>query len=74
MNDAMINPPIIDLLAKVEDRYSLVVIASKRAREIIDGDDILTNIKSEKPVTIAVNEINEDKLTFELGESESIIK
>ncbi len=65
MSNSMINPPIIDLLDKSGDRYSLVVIASKRAREIIDGDEPLVNIKSTKPVTIAVNEVNKGKLTFE---------
>lgn len=65
MSNAMINPPIIDLLDKVGDRYSLVVIASKRAREIIDGDEALVEIDSKKPVTIAVNEVIQDRLTFE---------
>lgn len=65
MSNTMINPPIVDLLAKVDDRYSLVVIASKRAREIIDGDEPLVDITSTKPVTIAINEVNQDKLTFE---------
>lgn len=65
MSNTMINPPIIDLLEKAGDRYSLVVVASKRAREIIDGDGPLVDVNSAKPVTIAVNEIINDKLTFE---------
>ncbi|KMT21447.1 DNA-directed RNA polymerase subunit omega [Clostridium cylindrosporum] len=65
MSNSMINPPIIDLLDKVGDRYSLVVIAAKRARDIIDGDESLVDIPSTKPVTLAVNEINEGKLVFE---------
>lgn len=63
-SNSMINPPIIDLLEKVGDRYSLVVVASKRAREIIDGDEPLVDIPSTKPVTIAVNEVNQEKLEF----------
>ena len=31
MNNSMINPSIMDLLNKVDDRYSLVTITSKRA-------------------------------------------
>lgn len=65
MSNTMINPPIINLLDKVGDRYSLVVIASKRARDIIDGSEPLVNITSTKPVTIAVNEVEEGKLKFE---------
>ena len=33
---SMINPPIGDLLAKVDCRYTLAVEASKRARQLID--------------------------------------
>ena len=37
MNNSMINPSVVDLLKKVEDRYSLVIVTSRRARQIIDG-------------------------------------
>ena len=65
MSDAMINPSVYELKKKTVDRYSLVVITSKRAREIIDGDEPLVNIKSNKALTIAINEVNEDKIEFE---------
>lgn len=68
MSDAMINPSVYELKKKTGDRYSLVVITSKRAREIIDGDEPLVNIKSNKALTIAINEVNEDKIEFEKAE------
>ena len=34
----MISPSILSLLDKVDNRYSLVVVTSKRARQIIDGE------------------------------------
>ena len=34
MNNSMINPSVVDLLKKVEDRYSLVIVTSRRARQI----------------------------------------
>ena len=37
MNNSMINPSVVDLLQKTKDRYSLVILTSKRARQIIDG-------------------------------------
>ena len=64
MNNSMINPSIIDLLQKVEDRYSLVIVSSKRARQIIDGREPLTMVKSKKPLTLAINEINEDIVKY----------
>lgn len=64
MNNSMINPSVIDLLKKVEDRYSLVIVTSKRAREIIDGDEPLIQTTNEKPLTIAINEVNEGLVTY----------
>ena len=65
MSDAMINPSVVDLKKRTGDRYSLVVITSKRAREIIYGDEPLVDIKSNKALTIAINEVNEGKVEFE---------
>ncbi|GAA0069446.1 DNA-directed RNA polymerase subunit omega [Clostridium sardiniense] len=65
MNNSMINPSIVDLLKKVEDRYSLVIVTSKRARQIIAGSEPLVNINSQKPLTIAINEVNESKVGYE---------
>ena len=55
MNNSMINPSVVDLLKKVEDRYSLVIVTSRRARQIIDGS---------KPLTIAINEVNEGLISY----------
>lgn len=59
-SDSMINPAIVDLLEKFDTRYSLVVATSKRARQIIGGDDILIRTNSKKPLTIAINEVDKD--------------
>ncbi|WP_294131503.1 DNA-directed RNA polymerase subunit omega [uncultured Clostridium sp.] len=64
MNNSMINPSVVDLLKKVEDRYSLVIVTSKRARQIIDGNQPLTSNSSKKPLTIAINEVNEGLISY----------
>ncbi|MBP1888569.1 DNA-directed RNA polymerase subunit omega [Clostridium moniliforme] len=69
MNNSMINPSVVDLLKKVDDRYSLVIVTSKRARQIIAGSEPLINIDSQKPLTIAINEVNEGKVSYEIPES-----
>ena len=62
MNNSMINPSIVDLLEKVDNRYSLVIITSKRARQIASGAEVKTKVKEESPVTLAANEIAEGKV------------
>lgn len=65
MSNSMINPSIVDLLEKVDNRYSLVVATSKRARQLIEGEKPFINIKSNKPLTVAINEINEGVIETE---------
>lgn len=60
----MIEPGISSLLNRVDSRYTLVVAAAKRARQITEGAHKLTECESEKPVTIAINEIDEQKITY----------
>jgi len=47
---------IDELLDMVDSRYSLVTVISKRARQIIDGQDILIRTPTRKPVGIAIEE------------------
>lgn len=60
----MIEPSINRLLSKVDSRYTLVVATAKRARQLSDGANRLTNYESDKAVTIAIHEISEDKITY----------
>ena len=46
----------------VNSRYSIVMATSKRARQIIAGDDPLINAKDSKPLSIAVEELNQGKI------------
>ena len=71
----IIDPPIDALLEKVDSKYQLVIYASKRARQINDyysdlhegslfdnvGPLVDSNI-DDKPLSVALHEINEDKL------------
>ncbi|HEX6971844.1 MAG TPA: DNA-directed RNA polymerase subunit omega [Limnochordia bacterium] len=60
------NQPALDLLReKVDSRYTLVVAAAKRARQLLDGAPRLIDAGSDKPVTVAMHELAEDKLELE---------
>ena len=46
----------------VQSRYSIVLATAKRARQIIAGDDPLVQAKETKPLSIAVEELNQGKV------------
>lgn len=60
----MIKPSIVDLLGKVDNKYSLIYVASIRARELINGDEPLIDKKELNFVSTAVNEIMDDKISY----------
>lgn len=52
----------------VNSRYSIVLATAKRARQLIDHADLLVPAKDgEKPLSIAIDEMNNAKLKI-LGE------
>ncbi|MBV7271933.1 DNA-directed RNA polymerase subunit omega [Clostridiaceae bacterium UIB06] len=65
MNNSMIDPSIVDLLKKVDNRYTLVTMTAKRARQLIEGEEPLVRTNSTKPVTISINEISQGAITYE---------
>jgi DNA-directed RNA polymerase subunit omega len=46
----------------VNSRYSIVMATSKRARQIFAGDDPLVTANESKPLSIAVEELNQGKI------------
>ena len=47
----------------VNSRYSIVLATAKRARQLIDGEMPLVDTKTgEKPLSIAIDELNNAKL------------
>ena len=75
--EGITNPPIDDLLEAADSKYALVIFAAKRARQINAyysqlGEGLLEYVGplvethvQEKPLSIALREINDDLLTCE---------
>ena len=75
--EGVTNPSIDDLLSKTDSKYQLVLYGAKRARQINAyysqlGEGLLEYVGplvethvQEKPLSIALREINEDLLTLE---------
>lgn len=54
----------------VNSRYSIVMAAAKRAREIIDGAEPMVAVKAvDKPLSVAIDEMNQSKIKI-AGEDE----
>ena len=71
----IIDPPIDELLTRVDSKYALMIFASRRARQINDYyadlhegslfDNVGPLVDStidDKPLSVAMHEINEGKL------------
>lgn len=62
----MINPSVTELLEKVDNRYRLVTVTSKRARQLIDKQDMLVDGNPDKPLLTAIDEVNEGLIEYEM--------
>lgn len=75
--EGITNPPIDDLLNHVDSKYALVIFAAKRARQINTYQlqleqnmvqfvgPVVESDPDDKPLSIALREIKEGKLTLE---------
>ena len=61
----IVKPTVNELLEHAENRFALVIATSRRARQISNGEDKLTDVNEASTVTIAANEINEGKVTID---------
>ena len=81
----MLHPSYTELMEKINkegetgeepvinSRYSIVIATSKRAREIIGGDEPLVNgMEGEKPLSIAVKELYDSKIKILPGDEENM--
>lgn len=58
-------PSIDSLVKKVDSKYTLVTLAADRARELTDGQPpLISDAKNKKLVTVALEEIYKDKITY----------
>ena len=62
---SIVDPNVLELLNHADSRYTLVVEASKRAREIVSGGSPAINADGMKPLKTAVEEINRGLLSYD---------
>ena len=60
----LLYPSVNTLNDKTDSRYSLVMLAAKRARDLVEGKRAITEEESERPVSQAAKEIAEDLISY----------
>lgn len=68
----MLYPSINNLADQVDSKYTLVVIAAKRARQIINGEKPATEVDVNKAVSIATKEIAEGLINYSREEKYNV--
>ena len=59
----MLYPPVANLLKNVDSRYLLVNVVAQRARQIAEEAEVFQEELTDKPVTLAIREVAEGKLS-----------
>ena len=79
----MLHPSYTDLMAVVnsevepgeqpvvQSRYSIVMATSKRARQIVAGEEPLVNGCGKKPLSVAIDEVYRSKVRI-VGDEEEV--
>lgn len=55
----------------LKNKFVLVTLALKRARQLNDGSPPLVDVDAKKPVTVALHEIYHNKVRIRKGEGDS---
>ena len=62
----MINkPPLSELMQHVDTKYTLVAVAAKRARTMIERDPDMLHDSQVNPVTLALEEVADGKVEWQ---------
>ena len=64
----MLYPPVADMLKYVDSRYLLVNVVAHRARQIAAEAEAFEEELPEKPVTLAIREVADGKLSGSVKE------
>jgi len=56
---------VSDCLERVDNRFELVLMASRRARQLMDGAEASLELEDDKPTVVALREIAEGNITNE---------
>ena len=62
-----------DCLDKIDNRFKLIMVASKRARQIATGSEPLVDWENDKPTVVALREIADELITEEFLQERPLV-
>ncbi len=62
----MLKEEILENNNFIDSKFRLVLIAAKRAKQLVKGAKPKVDLKAENPLTVALEEINEGKVNFKI--------
>ena len=71
---SIVDPCVLELLEHSDSRYTLVVEASKRGRQIVGGSNPLIDNSGMKPLKTAVEEIKRGLIAYDRPIEEVVVK
>ena len=60
----LLHPPIDEIKQKADSRYTLVIMAAKRARDLVADKPALVEIENNVPISIAAEEIVRNEISY----------
>jgi DNA-directed RNA polymerase subunit omega len=61
-----------DCLDHVDNRFELVLVATKRARQLANGKEAMVELENDKPTVVALREIADNLVTREMLEAAEV--
>lgn len=71
---SIVDPNVLELMEHSDSRYTLVVEASKRGRQIVGGVPALIDNAGMKPLKTAVEEIKRGLIAYDRPVEEVVVK
>ncbi|MDZ4661764.1 MAG: DNA-directed RNA polymerase subunit omega [Pseudomonadota bacterium] len=63
-----------DCLEKVENRFSLVLLVAKRAKQLLKGSESTVSTKDNKYVVTALREVAAGNVSFDIPDTDEALK
>ncbi|MDR0854326.1 MAG: DNA-directed RNA polymerase subunit omega [Clostridiales Family XIII bacterium] len=68
----LLYPSINEIRTRADSRFTLVILAAKRARDLVDGKPAIVDTPNNVPISVAAVEIADGEITYKGAEVEEV--